>query len=328
MQFSEMILNAPVQDNLSRSIRNLNKELKEICRKIADSGAADGKLVVVHDRGRVVFRESSRSLKYRKYLSKKTDRFYYLAKGRYLELLIRLLEYRQNPQQKTRKEHKKNIEKIDVLMEAFEKAGVDFAKITLSEEQYTWARANYNKKRMGESSTHYITPSGVEVRSKSEKKLGTRFEYFGLPYRYEMRQVVNVGGLVKELEEELRRSGWLKKGLFTYDGYECIWNVPIRYAWMNEKGSIWKSYNGGTNEIVIFPDFIFKLRDGSLLIWEHEGMASNFRYRCNASERIFVLRETGAVAEQNLVFSFERDINSDSELDRMIMVHLISRMLF
>lgn len=67
---------------------------------------------------------------------------------------------------------------------------------------------------------------------------------------------------------------------------------------------------------------------GSLLVWEHEGMASDFRYRCNASERIFVLRETGTVAENNLVFSFERDINDEKELDRMIMTHLIPRILF
>ncbi|MCQ2546578.1 MAG: hypothetical protein MJ161_03405 [Clostridia bacterium] len=57
-------------------------------------------------------------------------------------------------------------------------------------------------------------------------------------------------------------------------------------------------------------------------------MASDFRYRCNASERIFVLRETGTVAENNLVFSFERDINDEKELDRMIMTHLIPRILF
>ena len=172
------------------------------------------------------------------------------------------------------------------------------------------------------------TTSGIVTRSKSEQRWGSRFELFGMPYRYEMRVKVNVADFVNELEEELKERCLLDGMLFYYIGNECIWNVPPEYSWMNEKGSIWKTYDSLTNEITIYPDFIFKLRDGSLLVWEHEGMALKYRYRCNASERIFILRESGKFAEQNLVFTFERDVNDKQEMDRLIMTHLIPQILF
>ncbi|MDO4176000.1 MAG: hypothetical protein Q4D99_00790 [Bacillota bacterium] len=285
-------------------------------------------MYAVNNQGRIIFREYSKTSKNEKHLRKDSERFYILARRKYLELLIKLLEYRQDPNSQTIKEHAENVDRLDKLISNFEKAGVDFTRIMLTDEQYACTKANYRRKRMGQSIKKYTTPGGVATRSKSEQKLGTRFEYFGIPYRYEMKIRVNVETLVNALEEELRKTGWLKRTLFYYDGNECIWNVPAKYAWMNERGSMWKSYDAKANEIIIYPDFIFLLRDGSLLVWEHEGMASDFRYRCNASERIFVLRETGTVAENNLVFSFERDINDEKELDRMIMTHLIPRILF
>lgn len=331
-----MIRQVPIRENLNKSISRLQNEIEKLNGHVASteimgggqSDISDCTMFAVRDRGRIIFREYSKARKNDSYLRKESDRFYTLARRKYLELLIRLLEYKQDPASQTLKEYGKNADEMDRLIADFEKSGVDFARIMLSDEQYAWAKANYRKKKIGSSIRKRITPAGVETRSKSEQKLGSRFEYFGLPYRYEMKLRVNVEELVEELEEELKRSGWLKKTLFYYDGYECVWNVPPRYAWMNERGSMWKSFDAKTNEITIFPDFIFKLRDGSLLVWEHEGMALNFRYRCNASERIFVLRETGTIAENNLVFSFERDVNSDEELDRMIMTHLIPRILF
>lgn len=323
MLFSEMVLNAPIQENLKTSIKHLYKELDKL-----EKGDAGSNLYVTHEKGYVYFKGYSRESRKAIYLKKDSDRFYNLARRKHLELLIKLLEYKQNPDSKTIKEHIKNVEAIDQLMADFEKARANIPRILLSDEQYEWAKARYKKKRIGQSIRKYTTPGGVVTRSKSEQKLATRFEYFGIPYRYEMKIRVDVSELVNELEEELRRMGRLKHTLFYYDGNECIWNVPARYAWMNERGSIWKSYDAKANEIIIYPDFIFKLRDGSLLVWEHEGMASDFRYRCNASERIFVLRETGTIAEDNLVFSFEGDISDEAEMDRMIMTHLISRILF
>ncbi|MCQ2546577.1 MAG: hypothetical protein MJ161_03400 [Clostridia bacterium] len=183
-------------------------------------------LHVEHDRGRVYFKEYSKERKKQLYLRKNSDRFYELARHRYLELLIKLLEYRQDPNSQTIKEHAENVDRLDKLISNFEKAGVDFTRIMLTDEQYAWTKANYRRKRMGQSIKKYTTPGGVATRSKSEQKLGTRFEYFGIPYRYEMKIRVNVETLVNALEEELRKTGRLQRTLFYYDGNECIWNVP------------------------------------------------------------------------------------------------------
>lgn len=328
MLYSEMILKAPLQDSLSISIRRLKNELKAIESAEQLQGRSTGALYVNYDRGRVYFREYDKQRKKSYYLRRNSNRLYTLAKQRYLELLIELLEYRQDPNSKTTVEHNDNVEKINKFMRDLEKAGIDFARVTLSDEQYKWAKANYRKKTISPSIRKYVTSSGVETRSKSEQKWGTRFEFFGIPYRYEMRLTVDVKEIISELEEELRSKGHLRGALYYYDGNSCIWNVPKEYAWMNERGSIWRTYDGKTQQITIYPDFIFKARDGELIVWEHEGMALKFSYRCNASERIFVLRETGAVSEKNIVFTFERDVNDSEEVDRLIMTHLIPRILF
>lgn len=218
---------------------------------------------------------------------------------------------------------------VSKLLDSFVAAGLSLPRITLTPRQYRWTTSSYPKNSGWKENLKYCTPAGVAVRSKSERDIGSRLEYYAVPYRYDMLFKINVSVIVKGLREHLagnKHWHYEPHKLFTYQNGHCVWNVPAELQWMNSPGSIWRSYDSISDTITISVDFTIMLRDGSLLLWEHAGLCLNPIYRCNTSERIFVIRAASFAPIENTVFTTENDILDLADIDRIICDVILPRL--
>lgn len=218
---------------------------------------------------------------------------------------------------------------IQVLLDKFLKSGLDLQRITLTPAQYRWVKSDYPKNTGWQENLKYVTDSGVNVRSKSERDIGNELEHYAVPYRYDMLCYVDVSAVIDGLRDYLTKHKYWRynnRTLYTYrDGY-CVWNVPEELKWMNAPGSIWRSYDYRSNTITISVDFSIMLGDGSILLWEHAGLCLNPIYRCNISERIFVLQTSNYVPSSNILFTTENEILDLTDIDRLIEEKILPRL--
>lgn len=218
---------------------------------------------------------------------------------------------------------------VSKQLRIFEKAGLNLQRITLSFSQYRWVSSEYQSNTGWQENLKYSTASGIAMRSKSERDIASRLEHYGVPYRYEMKIKVDVSALVDGLEEYLERNcrpdNYTHK-MFSYRDGGCVWHVPENLQWMNAPGSIWRSFDYRTNTVTLSVDFAILLGDGSILIWEHAGLCLNPVYRCNASERIFVLRASDYAKADNIIFTTESDVLDLADIDRIITDRILPRL--
>lgn len=218
---------------------------------------------------------------------------------------------------------------ISRQLKIYEKAGLNLRRITLSFSQYKWVSSEFQSNTGWQDDLKYYTVAGIAMRSKSERDIASRLEHYAVPYRYEMKIKVDVSALVAGLKEYLEkdcRQEICSRKLFSYQGGSCIWHVPENLRWMNAPGSIWRSYDYRTNTVTLSVDFAILLGDGSILIWEHAGLCLNPVYRCNASERIFVLRSSDYAKADNIIFTTENDVLDLADIDRIIVERILPRL--
>lgn len=244
-------------------------------------------------------------------INRNKDLVYQLARKQYLSLYLPVLSGGSRSE-------------LDQLLERYQQAKLDIARITLTPAQYEWIHGNYKSNPYRPEEKKYASNSGVLTRSKSEREITNQYEWLGIPTRYEALLKVDLSSLIPILEKKTAsfRGG---KSLFHYSNGLCTWNVPPELSWMNMRGSIWRGMDPYTFTTEIYPDFTTLTCDNATIIHEHEGVASDPFYRCTASDRIFVLRETGTVKMENLITTFEHDVADTRYLRNMFATRILPR---
>lgn len=69
---------------------------------------------------------------------------------------------------------------------------------------------------------------------------------------------------------------------------------------------------------VYYPDFTIRKLDGSIVIWEHNGAMDIEGYAEKAEERTNRYEEAGFRQHTNLIITYEEDIKSQEEIDKII----------
>lgn len=69
---------------------------------------------------------------------------------------------------------------------------------------------------------------------------------------------------------------------------------------------------------VYYPDFTIRKPDGSIVIWEHNGAMDIEGYAEKAEERTNRYEEAGFRQHTNLIITYEDDIKSQEEIDKII----------
>ena len=154
-----------------------------------------------------------------------------------------------------------------------------------------------------------------------------------MPLHYEEAMWIYVKPLVDELLRDLIEEQFLPKGaddrqLYDWRGNYIRWNVPAKLEWMNAPGSIWRTYDSRTGCIRIHPDFTIMLADGGLLLWEHEGLLTNFVYRMNAGERASIMRLAGNIPRERLIETLEAQANDRQELEQIVETRVLPCLWF
>ncbi len=286
--------------------------------------------VIVHDRNNVFFYEG------KKYLQKKSDRLYTLAKKRYNESLLAVLVLYSSRPARNSSSYERYKRKCDAAFDRlakclrdYEKGNLDVARIVLSSKQYAWYVGKYRKKAIGEDEVKGLrTKLDIPIRSKSEQNIGDCLWEYAVINHYEERLQINVQKLVIQLEKELHESRQVKGKLYYYHNGACVWNVPGELQWMNSSGSVWRTYDDRSGCITIHPDFTIMLADGSILYWEHSGLLDDFIYRNNASERITLMRYFNGDKNQTVIETSELESNDKGALQHIIKTRIISRIWF
>jgi len=250
-----------------------------------------------------------------------------LARKRYLSYLQELLELVGSSRARDIQRCQWLLNKIQNLITTFEKGGLNLEKIVLTSQQYQWFTNEFAQKRIDKAKAR-ITRSGVPVRSKSERDIHNQYENLAVPIHYEEQLLLFVKPLVDELEQELTGERLLRGLLYDYIDGDIYWNVPPEYEWMNAQGSIWKTYHPPTGRIRIFNDFKTMFADGSVFIHEHAGMMRQFRYRCNETERIAVMKITGTVDEGHFLETYEENTDTPEQLISIIEKHVLPKLWF
>ena len=282
------------------------------------------------------FYEHESGSKKQKYLCKSDSRIYLLARKRYCESLLNVLKEKNalndmesHSQIFTLNKHfKLSLKRLTKLVENFDRGNLDLARIVMTSEQYKWyTRAQSGKSVEGYDGVLHETSRGITVRSKSERDIGNACEKLCAFYRYEDRLTVNVSKLVSALGEKLRDYIG-EKHLFYPTAHGCDWTVPPELAWMNAKGSVWRSFKQNPGTILVHPDFTFMLADGSKVLWEHEGLFDDFTYRCNSTERAAIYLYTETVARDNLIETFESEVDDEEKIQAIIASRILPRLWF
>lgn len=68
----------------------------------------------------------------------------------------------------------------------------------------------------------------------------------------------------------------------------------------------------------IFPDFILRKADGSLIIWEHFGLMQDDEYAAHAAEKLELYRQDGYRQYEDLICTYEGDIKSIDDIRHII----------
>jgi len=69
---------------------------------------------------------------------------------------------------------------------------------------------------------------------------------------------------------------------------------------------------------VYYPDFMILCSDGSIVIWEHQGLMDDEEYRMKALMKIVHYNKAGYKQHRNLICTWEDDIEDMSNLDEII----------
>ncbi|MBQ9961702.1 MAG: hypothetical protein IJP00_07325 [Firmicutes bacterium] len=67
-----------------------------------------------------------------------------------------------------------------------------------------------------------------------------------------------------------------------------------------------------------YPDFTIKKTDGTLLIWEHNGAMHKEGYSEKAAERTSRYESAGYRQHTNLIITYESDVKSQADIDKII----------
>ena len=262
-----------------------------------------------------------------KYISKRSQHIYALARRKYLLLLLEILELTHSDKTKDVLKRAALIAKLQNLVDVFYRGNLDLARIVLTSKQYKWYTGNFKQKYINKK-TSLKSSSGVPIRTKSERDILNKCESLAVPVHYEEEQIIFVQPLVEILQAELWDSGAIQGQIYTFRNSGIHWNVPHELEIMNSRGSIWKSYDPLDGVIVIYNDFRILCADGTILIWEHEGLIENFIYRYNSSERASIMKFTKTIQPENLIETYEHDIDTPEKLIDIIERRVLPRLWF
>ncbi|MCQ2546988.1 MAG: hypothetical protein MJ161_05515 [Clostridia bacterium] len=332
----KQIISVEAFEKSIRTALSLSFDYEAACRRVQGwlNSIPEGKLYVRRDRGFYAFYEKDVK-RHQIYLSKSSDRLYALARRKYLQNLYEILSviHLHNSPASTFSEWSSYseldslIDNLIKLVVAFASGNLDLARIVMTPAQYKWYTSSFAQKKINLSEARF-TDNGVAVRSKSEQDIGNVSEEYAAFYHYEERIKINVRNLVNSLRESLESANWPTGELYYYDKYGCHWKVPEVLEWMNSNGSIWRAYDDRTGRITIYNDFKFMLADGTIKIWEHSGMVDKFKYRCNASEREYVMEYTETISRENYINTFEKDISTSEAIADILKEHILPRLWF
>ena len=283
----------------------------------------DETLQIYHVKSEVYFYSN------KKYLSKRSDLIYPLARKRYYKTLLKTIEAfasrSLNPQS-----HKKKCDKafavLEKLLRDYAAGHLKLERIVLSRQQYNWFYGQYIQKNPPDYDTLKI-PQGDSVITKSEQRIGEELHNFAVPCHYEQQLKIDVSELVRIIEADLRKNNQLHGKLYTYRNGVCFWNVPEDLAWMNARGSIWRTYDANSGCVTLHPDYTIMLADGSILYWEHAGLIQHIRYRINATERIEIMRQSG-IPESLIIRTIEEQTVDQTALVNIIRTKVLPRLWF
>ena len=262
-----------------------------------------------------------------RYISPKDKTVHSLARRRHLQVLRQILELSNSTKSSDIRRRQVLIKRLQKTVTLFEQGNLDLSKIVLTGKQYDWFRGNYQKKAIDPASP-ITTLLGEPVRSKSERDITNGFISLAVPYHYEEQNIIFVRPFVDKLKEQLTKKGSLKGQLLVVRNNTTQWFVPAELEWMNSRGSIWRTYEPYDGTVELFNDFMVMLSDGTIIIWEHEGLVDDFIYRCNSSERTAVMKCTGTVNSGNLIETFERDIDTTEKISSIIEHRILPRLWF
>ncbi len=302
-------------------------DLEECISRIRKTirGLPEGSLIVSDQGSRVTF--FSVVAGKQRYLSKKDDRIYSLARRRYLTTLLEILMLLKSNRKSDVIKRKKLIQRLQQFIRVCERGHLEVARIILTRKQYKWFCGAFRQKEIDEQEA-LKTAKGLPVRSKSEKDIINSLDDYAVPLHYEEQLIVFVKPLVEKLRDSLIKRGDLRGNLYTYHNRQIYWNVPRGLEWMNEVGSIWKTYDARKGTITMFNDIKIIFADGTLFLQEHEGMMDNFYYRCNASERASILKYLGVVDKEHFLETYEHDIDSPEKRKEIIEREILPRLWF
>ena len=302
---------------------NLKESIERIKHSLHNLPA--GKLYTSDRKKEVIFYTKEEG--HHKYLSKKSELIHPLARKSYLTILLKILELTGATKARDIQKRQALISKLQELISTYERGNLEIAKIVLTSRQYKWLIGSFEQKKIDRTKSHK-TASGVYVRSNSEKDIINKCEEWAVPVHYEERQYIKVATLVNKLKEELAEMGLVSGQLYSYRNGGTTWNVPAELGSMNARGSIWRSYYPPTGTLKIFNDFKIMFADGTLFIWEHEGMMELFTYRFNASERTAIMKYTGVVDQNHLLETYESDVDTPEKIIDIIEKYILPRIWF
>lgn len=310
-----------------RSINRIQKTL---------NGMPEGKLFLAK-RGDNVYFITEQDGRH-KYISKHSDHIYSLLRRRYLGDLMEILKLSGSNKVSDNARRTKLIARLQHFICSCERGNMNIARIVLTRNQYNWFTSDFRQKSIDKTKA-LRTKSGLYVRSKSERDIINRCDTFAVPLHYEEMQVVYVKDLVDELYHDLIDEGFIKgelsnrgseysRQLYSLKGNSIHWNVPAELQSMNATGSIWKTYYPPRGTVTMFNDIKSVFADGSLFLWEHAGLMSQFKYRFNASERNSVLKFKHVVTEENFLETYEYDVDTSEKVDSIIKQRILPRLWF
>lgn len=298
--------------NIKESINRIQKTL---------NGLPDGKLFVSEYNGHVSFYTVVDGK--HKYLSKKSPELLPLARRRYQTMLLRILKLTGATSQHDTKRRNAQIARLQTFIRRCEKSGLNIAEIVLTRRQRNWYFSDYRQKRI--VSSNHKSKSGIPVRSKSERDIINGCDDLAVPFHYEEENVMFVQPLVDKLQQQLSANNAL---IYTFNGRYVHWLVPPELEWMNTRGSIWMTFYPPRGTIRIFVDFTIMLADDTFILWEHEGLFDDFQYRINSLERTGIMKYTGTVKRENLIETYERDVDTPEKVIDIIEREILPRLWF
>lgn len=178
-----------MEDTLEALLRDREKKLLDINQELQH--LRGGTIHIRKKHGRIFLGEYSNGRE--KGITGDEERIYRLARRAYLE--------------KAAKQLKKECSWIRKSIEMFQKNGfkeldqeflrrfhfLDLRRICWQRKKYEWATAPYSKNTLFPEDLKYATDQGVKMRSKSERTIGNRLEFYEVAYRYDAVLELDLG---------------------------------------------------------------------------------------------------------------------------------------